>query len=92
MTATTVVQLLLFGVVWGGLYALIALGLNLIFGVMKILNIAHGELLMLGAYMAFWLFALWQISPLLTMGGSARKVSSVCQISVAGGGLPSLLS
>jgi branched-chain amino acid transport system permease protein len=67
VTATTVVQLMLFGVVWGGLYALIALGLNLIFGVMKILNIAHGELLMLGAYMAFWLFALWQISPLLTM-------------------------
>ena len=67
MSATTFVQLLLFGVVWGGLYALIALGLNLIFGVMKILNIAHGELLMLGAYMAFWLFALWQISPLLTL-------------------------
>ena len=58
MSATTVVQLLLFGVVWGGLYALIALGLNLIFGVMKILNIAHGELLMLGAYLAFWLFSL----------------------------------
>ena len=67
MTATTVVQLLLFGVVWGGLYALIALGLNLIFGVMKILNIAHGELLMLGAYMAFWLFTLWHVSPLLTI-------------------------
>ncbi len=67
MTATTVVQLLLFGVVWGGLYALIALGLNLIFGVMKILNIAHGELLMLGAYLAFWLFTLWGVSPLVTV-------------------------
>jgi branched-chain amino acid transport system permease protein len=67
VTATTVVQLLLFGVVWGGLYALIALGLNLIFGVMKILNIAHGELLMLGAYLAFWLFTLWGVSPLVTV-------------------------
>lgn len=67
MSATTVVQLLLFGIVWGGLYALIALGLNVIFGVMKILNIAHGELLMLGAYLAFWLFTLWHISPLLSM-------------------------
>ena len=67
MSATTFVQLLLFGVVWGGLYALIALGLNVIFGVMRILNIAHGELLMLGAYMAFWLFTLWHVSPLLTM-------------------------
>jgi branched-chain amino acid transport system permease protein len=67
VSATTFFQLLLFGVVWGGLYALIALGLNLIFGVMKILNIAHGELLMLGAYLAFWLFTLWHVSPLLTM-------------------------
>lgn len=67
VSATTFVQLLLFGVVWGGLYALIALGLNLIFGVMRILNIAHGELLMLGAYLAFWLFTLWHVSPLLTM-------------------------
>lgn len=67
MSATTVLQLLLFGVVWGGLYALIAMGLNLIFGVMRILNIAHGELLMLGAYLTFWLFSLWGVSPLLTM-------------------------
>jgi branched-chain amino acid transport system permease protein len=67
VSATTVVQLLLFGVVWGGLYALIALGLNLIFGVMKILNIAHGELLMLGAYLAFWLFTLWNVSPLVSI-------------------------
>jgi branched-chain amino acid transport system permease protein len=67
VTTTTLLQLLLFGVVWGGLYALIAMGLNLIFGVMKILNIAHGELLMLGAYLTFWLFTLWDISPLISM-------------------------
>jgi branched-chain amino acid transport system permease protein len=64
---TTFLQLLLFGVVWGGLYALIATGLNVIFGVMKILNIAHGELLMLGAYLTFWLFTLWNVSPLLSI-------------------------
>ena len=77
MTATTVVQLLLFGVVWGGLYALIALGLNLIFGVMKILNIAHGELLMLGAYLAFWLFTLWHVSPLLTIPVAAVALRAI---------------
>jgi branched-chain amino acid transport system permease protein len=60
-------QLLLFGVVWGGLYALIATGLNVIYGVMKILNIAHGELLMLGAYLTFWLFTLWDVSPLASI-------------------------
>jgi branched-chain amino acid transport system permease protein len=67
VTTTTVLQLLVFGLVWGGLYALIATGLNLIFGVMKILNIAHGELLMLGAYVTFWLFSLWGVSPLLSI-------------------------
>ena len=67
MTITTGLQLLLFGLVWGGLYALIASGLNVVFGVMKILNIAHGELLMLGAYITFWLFSLWNISPLVSV-------------------------
>ena len=67
MDATTFLQLLLFGVVWGGLYALIATGLNVIYGVMKILNIAHGELLMLGAYMSFWMFTLWNVSPLVSL-------------------------
>lgn len=67
MDATTFLQLLLFGVVWGGLYTLIATGLNVIYGVMKILNIAHGELLMLGAYLTFWLFTLWNVSPLVSL-------------------------
>lgn len=67
MDATIFLQLLVFGISWGALYALIATGLNLIYGVMKILNIAHGELLMLGAYLTFWLFSLWNISPLLSV-------------------------
>jgi branched-chain amino acid transport system permease protein len=65
--ALTFLQLLLFGVVWGGLYTMIATGLNVIYGVMKILNIAHGELLMLGAYLSFWLFTLWNVSPLVSL-------------------------
>lgn len=67
MDISTIFQLLLFGLVWGGLYALVASGLNVIYGVMKILNIAHGELLMLGAYLTFWLFTLWKISPLVSI-------------------------
>jgi branched-chain amino acid transport system permease protein len=64
---TTLVQLVLFGLVWGALYALIAIGLNVIYGVMKILNIAHGEFLMLGAYLTYWLFTLLDISPLVSI-------------------------
>ena len=54
------------GLVWGGVYATIALGLNLIYGVMNILNIAHGELVMVGAFFAFWLFTLWGVNPFLS--------------------------
>lgn len=74
MTTTTFLQLLIFGLVWGGLYALIASGLNIVFGVMKILNIAHGEMLMLGAYTSFWLFSLWKISPLVSVPVAALAV------------------
>lgn len=60
-------QLIVFGLVWGGLYALAASGLNLIVGVMKILNIAHGELLMLAAYVAFFGFTLYGVHPVASM-------------------------
>ena len=60
-------QLLLAALVTGFLYALVALGLNLIYGTMRLLNIAHGELVMLGAYVAYWLFTLAGISPLVSM-------------------------
>ena len=67
MTLAIALQLTLFGLVWGGLYALTAHGLNLIYGVMKILNIAHGEFVMLGAYTTFWLLTLAGVSPLLSV-------------------------
>ena len=60
-------QLIMFGLVAGGLYALVASGLSLIYGVMKILNIAHGEFLMISAYFMFWLFTLSGVSPLLSI-------------------------
>jgi branched-chain amino acid transport system permease protein len=47
----------------GGIYALIAVGLTLIFGVMRVVNFAHGEFLMLGMYLAFWAFTLWRLDP-----------------------------
>src|ERR1700730_13184418 len=51
------------GVLFGLYFSLIGLGLNLIFGVMRIVNLAHGDFLMLGAFLAFWLFTLFAINP-----------------------------
>ena len=49
------------------MYALIAVGLTLIFGVMRVVNFAHGEFLMLGMYGAFWAFALLALDPYVTL-------------------------
>jgi branched-subunit amino acid ABC-type transport system permease component len=51
------------GVLFGLYFSLIGLGLNLVFGVMRIVNLAHGDFLMLGAFLAFWLFALFAVIP-----------------------------
>ncbi|MGE0311419.1 MAG: branched-chain amino acid ABC transporter permease [Lautropia sp.] len=59
-------QLLFAALVTGSVYALIALGLNLVYGTMRMLNVAHGDVVMLGAYAAFWAFTLLGVSPLLS--------------------------
>jgi branched-chain amino acid transport system permease protein len=53
MISTELIQALLWGVANGCIYILLATGLNIIFGVMKLVNFAHGQLLMIGAYIAF---------------------------------------
>lgn len=67
MTAEILFQTLASGVLIGLIYALVAIGLTMIFGVMDIVNFAHGEFLMLGMYSAFWLFALYALDPLVTL-------------------------
>jgi branched-chain amino acid transport system permease protein len=56
-------QQIILGVLIGGLYGLAAAGLSLVFGVLKVLNVAHGELIMLGGYGAFWTVALLGMDP-----------------------------
>ena len=58
-------QAIVSGLVFGLYFTLVGLGLNLIFGVMRIVNIAHGDFLMLGGYAAYWLFTLFGIHPFL---------------------------
>jgi branched-chain amino acid transport system permease protein len=55
------------GLILGGTYALIAMGLNLQYGIARIMNLANGELLVLGGFAAFWFYTGAQLSPLLTI-------------------------
>ena len=58
---------LLNGIMQGGVYAMFAVGLTLIFGVMRIINVAHGEMVMLGAYLTWMFFFYVGIDPLLAL-------------------------
>ena len=60
-------QLLIAALVLAAIYGLVALGLNLIYGTMRLLNVAHGEILMLGGYFGYWSFTLTGIGPVYSM-------------------------
>jgi len=67
MNVESFVQSLIFGVFIGGIYGVAAMGLALVFGVMKMLNIAHGELLMLGGYVTYWAFSKLGMDPFVSL-------------------------
>jgi branched-chain amino acid transport system permease protein len=60
-----VAQNLVFGLFVGGIYGIAAVGLSLVFGVQKVLNVAHGSLVMLGGYASYWIFTWYGIDPFL---------------------------
>jgi branched-chain amino acid transport system permease protein len=68
MSIESFAQTLVFGVFVGSIYGIAAMGLALVFGVLKMLNIAHGELLMLGGYATFWAFRTFGIDPFVSLG------------------------
>lgn len=65
MDATILVQLIINGILLGGVYALAAFGLSLIFGVSGVLNLAHGEFLMISGFAVFLLYDLFGWNPFL---------------------------
>jgi branched-chain amino acid transport system permease protein len=62
----TLLQSVVSGVLTGSLYAMIAVGLTIVFGVMRIINMAHGEMVMLGMFGAYWGYTLWKIDPFVS--------------------------
>ncbi len=62
-----VIQLIVYGVLMGLIFSLIALGLSLIFGVMNIVNFAHGEFLMMGMYIAYLFSTCLNLDPLISL-------------------------
>jgi branched-chain amino acid transport system permease protein len=80
VSGATITQSLLSGVLEGGDYALYSLGLAFVFGILRIINLAHGEVVVLGGYVSYWLLVRWGVSPLLSLplaaltGGAAGWV------------------
>ena len=61
------INVLVFGLLLGGIYGLVSIGLNLIFGVIRIVNFAQGELVMFGMYGSYFAFITWGIDPYLSV-------------------------
>jgi len=77
ITSSGLAQALLFGVVNGCIYILLATGLNLIFGVMKLVNFAHGQLLMVGAFVAYEVTTIAGLNPYVSILVSMGSVALV---------------
>lgn len=67
MTFSVLMQSIISGILIGGVYALIGIGLTIIFGVMRVINFAHGDIMMVGMYLTYFLFTLLGIDPFLSV-------------------------
>ena len=65
------VQVALSGALLGGLYALMAAGVSVTWGVLRVINLAHFGLILVGAYLTFELVTVWQIDPIVTLAVTA---------------------
>jgi len=67
MDANLAIQLSIQGILLGGIYGLIAIGLSLIFGVMGVINFAHGQIMVMAMYVSYWIFVLLGMDPYLSL-------------------------
>jgi branched-chain amino acid transport system permease protein len=67
MSLKLVLDVIITSLITGGIYSLIAVGLNLQYGVARVLNVSHGEFVMVGAFITFWAYKLVGINPLLSL-------------------------
>ena len=77
MTLPILLQLVVSGITTGLIYSLVAAGLSLIWGVMNLVNFAHGEYLMVAMFSAYWLATLYHLDPLVSMPLTAIMVSAL---------------
>ncbi|MBI4640208.1 MAG: branched-chain amino acid ABC transporter permease [Candidatus Tectomicrobia bacterium] len=67
MKISLLIQAAINGLLLGGVYSLVAVGLSLIFGVMRVINFAHGEMMVWGMYIAYWWFVLTGWNPYFSL-------------------------
>jgi branched-chain amino acid transport system permease protein len=67
MTDSGLLSPIIIGLLYGGLYAMIALGLSMVFGVMRLINLAHGDLVILGSYLSFTLWSYLGFDPIVSL-------------------------
>ena len=71
------VQILIDGILLGGLYACMGIGFSVIWGVMNIINLAHGSMIIMGAYITYWIWKDWGLDPFATIPISAAALFCV---------------
>ncbi|MDZ4136804.1 MAG: branched-chain amino acid ABC transporter permease [Paracoccaceae bacterium] len=72
-----IIQVTILGIGLGGVFALMGSGLSLVFGVMRIVNLAHPSLIIAGAFIAYWGFRLWGIDPLVMLPVAAVLMAAI---------------
>ncbi len=80
ISGSSIAQSLLSGVLDGADYALYSVGLAFVFGILRVINLAHGELVVLGGYVAYWLFVRWGVDPLLALPLAALASGAIGQL------------